>query len=115
MQQRLRFAFPDREKLCNEGLVLRSRDGRQTLESPLEADRPLHVMTVAETEDPPRTNLVQFFEIIEVLSPEEVKNTSLGEKLRVRIHWTEGEADEEIFQVIGCGDTRDVYESLTKP
>ena len=109
------FAFPDRQKLCHEGHVFLSSDGRQTLESPLAPDRPLQVMTVAETEDPPRANIVLYFEIMEVLSSQEVKNTSLGEKLRIRIHWTDGTVDEEIFHVAGCGNTRDAYEAMTSP
>ena len=70
-------------------------------------------MQVGDIVNPPRTNLVSCFEIVNALSSDEVKNTSLPESMLVNIHWTDGTVDEDAFTIIGSGDTRDVFQSST--
>ena len=76
-------------------------------------DRPLQWTQVAEIEDTHRTNLVSSFEIVNALSSDEVKNTSLPESMLVQTHWTDGTVDEDAFTIRGSGDTRDVFQSST--
>ena len=47
------YEFEGREHFCNYGLVVLGEDLIQITESPLSPDRPLQVLTMAETLDPP--------------------------------------------------------------
>ena len=106
------FAIKDRKELSRDGLEFLGSDNKPTVES-LPPDRPLQVMTAAESEEPSVVNAIMYFEIVESVGLEVAKNTGLAKSMTIRIVWADGSEEEDDFKYLGTGGTRDAYSSST--
>ena len=94
------FMFADRSSLCYNGLQFKLDNGTIDTRPFIPADRPLQVLCGEVPVETPPNNPIEFFEVVEHLSKKHVSTTLLPEMMRVKIHWTEGTAEEVVSKFL---------------